>query len=94
MELFSKPHARGREEHRLSQDLALSESKQKSLDTMNNKSIEEKKESLSFWGGEPSAGGEQLLPKRGLALMLSGCRATQQAAPAKSADICRTRPTQ
>lgn len=60
--MFSKPHTRGREEDRLGRDLALCESKQKSLGTMNNKSIQKKKESL-FEGGETSAGGEQLLAK-------------------------------
>lgn len=47
--LLSKPHTRGREEDRLGRDLALCESKQKSLGTMNNKSIQKKK-SLSLGG--------------------------------------------
>lgn len=79
--MFSKPHMSGREEDRLGRDLALCESKQKSLGTMNNKSIQKKK-SLSFEENS-NAGGEQLLAKRGLALMHCGCWATQQAAPAK-----------
>lgn len=41
---FSKPHTRGSEEDRLGRDLALYASKQKSLGTMNNKSIQKKKQ--------------------------------------------------
>lgn len=58
--MFSKPHTRG---DRLGRDLALCESKQKSLGTMNNKSIQKKKSLSLKGGGEPSADGEQLLAK-------------------------------
>lgn len=77
MKLFSKPHARGREEHRLGQDLALCESKQKSLGTMNNKSIErkkKKKKSLSFGGRGERRRGTAVTRKRACtyALLLPG----------------------
>lgn len=80
--MFSKPHTRGREEDRLGRDLALCESKQKSLGTMNNKSIQKKKKRVSLWGRAECRRGTAV-SKRGLALMHCGCRATQQGAPAK-----------
>lgn len=79
--VFPKPHTRGREENRLGRDLALCESKQKSLGTMNNKSIQKKKR-VSLWGRAERRRGTAV-SKRGLALMHCGCWATQRAAPAK-----------
>lgn len=87
---FSKPHTRGSEEDRLGRDLALYASKQKSLGTMNNKSIQKKtkkkqKSEGSLFGAELSAGGEQLLAKKGL--KNCGLWAAQQAPLANP--ICR-----
>lgn len=89
--MFSKPHTRGREEDRLGRDLALCESKQKSLGTMNNKSIQKKKKESHF-GGEPSAGGEQLLAKEGLHLCTVA--AGQHNREHQPRSICRISQTQ
>lgn len=67
------PPTRGAEEEGLGRDSALCECKQKSPSTMNNKSIQRKKESL-FRG--QTAASQQLLAERGLARLPRGYRAT------------------
>lgn len=92
---FSKPHTRAGEEDRLGRDLALCASKQKSVGTMNNKSIQKKKSLslvLSLFDGELGAGGEQLLAKkeaRTYGLRLPGNDRQQQPRPTVYVDWSR-----
>lgn len=81
---FSKPHTPGREHDRLGRDLALCATKQKSLGTINNKSIQ-KKRSFSPLRENKVQGRKQLLgEKKELPLMCCGYWATDQAVPARS----------